>query len=172
MSKFSYRARNYNGESVNGEVDAVGISEAKKMISQQLKLIPIEVSPFRQKLDTSSSWQTTFDSYFVKVKSEEKMQFFQQLQTIISVGVPLLQGLTMMAAQIKNPLLEKIVKSLMSDISEGLAMSEAMGKFNKVFDPITINLIKIGESTGQLDVILEQISLILQTQVEQKAKIK
>ena len=171
MAKFSYRARNQNGAQVVGEIEAEDRIAAKRFISK-LQLIPIDVQIKTEKTVVVDSWYDSLKAHFNQIKPEEKMMFFQQLQTIYSVGVPLLRGLEMMQTQTANPRLQKVIKELMADIAEGQSMYQAMRKFPKIFDPITQNMIRVGEATGEFDKVLLRVSQVLQERLEHHSKIK
>ncbi len=106
-----------------------------------------------------------------KVSTDEMMLFFQQLQTIYAVGINLVRGLELVQSTSENPILKKILLNVIADIHEGRSLSDAFERYPDVFDYVTINLMRAGEASGQLDKMLDRIASLYQTRVEQRDKI-
>jgi type IV pilus assembly protein PilC len=84
----------------------------------------------------------------------------------------MLRALTIMADQVDNLELRRILRSVKEDIEAGLSLSAAMGKWPDVFPPLMVNMTKAGEAGGFLDVALRQVADNFEAEVKLKAKIK
>jgi type II secretory pathway component PulF len=170
MEKYHYRARNRRGELIIGEVDASDLKAARKLVSLQ-QLIPIEIGTRRgsNPLPAIKKW---FSKKFDKVPLQELLIFNRQLQIIYSVGIPILDGLALVRDQTEHPVLRKTLDKIITDLQEGASLYQALAKHPDVFDSIYTNLIKVGEAAGELERILERISVLSEQQNEQRAKIK
>ncbi|OFZ18218.1 MAG: hypothetical protein A2Z20_11890 [Bdellovibrionales bacterium RBG_16_40_8] len=158
-----------------GEIEAEERREATKKISL-LKLIPLDVDEAREKSSVQNislkNFANNFINFFNRVKTEDLMFFFQQLQTIYATGIPLLHGLSLIQSQCENRHLAEALKQIIASVSQGKALSEGMKDFPDLFDTVTVNLIRAGETSGQLEEIIDRVSKLLQQRLEQKAKIK
>lgn len=104
----------------------------------------------------------------LKVKNGELMVFFRQLAVILQTGVPLSQGLELLAENITNPQFAFAVSQISGRLNAGQDLSSALGVYPKVFVPITVGLIRAGEFGGILDSVVDRIANL----IEQQAKLR
>ncbi|MFO0795748.1 MAG: type II secretion system F family protein, partial [Candidatus Brocadiaceae bacterium] len=88
------------------------------------------------------------------VKSKELTIFTRQLSTLQDAGLPIIRGLKILASQMKKGLLKKTTLKVIEDIEGGNTLSGALAKHSRVFDKLYINIVRAGEVSGSLDVIL------------------
>jgi len=93
-----------------------------------------------------------------KVTTKDVVVFSRQFSTMVNAGLPILQGLTIVAEQAENPDFRVVMTRVRDDISNGVPLSEAMAKYPKVFTTLYVNMVKAGEQGGILDVIFERLS--------------
>lgn len=87
-----------------------------------------------------------------------KINFTRHLSTMLASGVPLADALKVLTCQPESENLEMVVDGISRSVASGSTMSEAYEKFPKVFAPIYIGMIKVGEQTGQLTDCLAQLA--------------
>ena len=104
----------------------------------------------------------------LKVPQKDLLVFFRQLAVILQSGVPLAQGLILIAENMTNENLSQCVQRISSRLSAGEELSLSLRKYPKVFEPLTIGLIEAGEAGGILEDVLDRIALLL----EERAKIR
>ncbi|MCC6542968.1 MAG: type II secretion system F family protein [Nitrospirae bacterium] len=83
--------------------------------------------------------------------------FTRTLGTLISSGVPILDGLDIVAKTSGNKVVEKAIYATRQSISEGKTLSEPL-EASKVFPPMVVQMIAVGETTGALDAMLSKIA--------------
>jgi type IV pilus assembly protein PilC len=81
----------------------------------------------------------------------------QELSMLLKYNIPLIPALDILAKQYP-PKLQKLILDLKKNISNGLSLSQAMKKYPKNFEDLTIQLIRAGEETASLPLVLENIS--------------
>jgi type IV pilus assembly protein PilC len=84
-------------------------------------------------------------------------RFSRTLGTLISSGVPILDGLEICAKSAGNKVVEKVVYEVRRDVTAGKTLAEPMTRF-EVFPPMVVQMISVGESTGSLDQMLMKIA--------------
>jgi len=84
-------------------------------------------------------------------------KFTRTLGTLISSGVPILDGLNITAKTAGNKVVEKSVLEVRQGVSEGQTIAEPLSN-SKVFPPMVTQMIAVGESTGALDNMLDKIA--------------
>jgi type IV pilus assembly protein PilC len=107
-----------------------------------------------------------------KIKSKDIVIFTRQFSTMIDAGLPLVQGLTILAEQTDNKSLRVVLKEITKDVEGGSTLAEALKKHPKVFDNLFVNLVAAGEVGGILDTILQRLASYIEKAERLKAKIK
>lgn len=157
---FAYKVKDPAGKLLEGEVEASDERAASaKLRAQKFTVLSIEKTKAKKKKKG-------------KVTSKEIVIFSRQLSTLVSSGVPIVQGLSILEAQAETPAFSSVIASIRADIEGGLSISEAMRKHPKVFTELYVSMIKAGETGGILDTILERLSSYLESSEALKAKVK
>jgi type IV pilus assembly protein PilC len=84
-------------------------------------------------------------------------KFTRTLSTLISSGVPILDGLEIVSRTAGNKVVEDALMGTRQSISEGKTIADPLGK-SKVFPPMVVQMISVGEATGALDAMLSKIA--------------
>ena len=111
-------------------------------------------------------------SFGTGVKTKEILIFAKQFATMQRAGLPILTSLDLLISQTSGPALKKIIIQIKKDLESGNALSACFEKHPKIFDVVTVNLIKAGEASGKLDMFLERIVESLEKREKIKAQIK
>ncbi|MBI3542295.1 MAG: type II secretion system F family protein [Deltaproteobacteria bacterium] len=141
MPQFSYVAVNKVGERVKGTVDAPNEGEVRVVLRAQ-GLRPVRINkPGALDFDLGS---LTAGS----VSDDDVLLFTRQLSILISSGIPLVQGLEIIAGQIESIGMKRIVLSIKEKISGGTFLWEAMKPYSDAFPDIYISMVRAGEASG------------------------
>jgi type IV pilus assembly protein PilC len=168
MPIFAYKAKGTDGNVTTGTIDAPQQRAAvDKLRGQRLTVIEINeegkglIAGIKDKLGLGGG-----------VSSKDLVVFSRQLSTLVSAGVPIVQGLTILTQQMENPVFKRIVDDVRTDIESGLSISDGLKKHPEAFPDIYTAMIKAGELGGILDTILERLSGFLEASESLKAKVK
>lgn len=93
---------------------------------------------------------------FARVSLKEKIFLFEHFYFLLKGGIPITEVLTVLAEEAKSSYLRKILIKINERLKEGERLSLAMGRYLQIFDPLLVNLIKVGERTGTLEENLER----------------
>ncbi|MFM8550957.1 MAG: type II secretion system F family protein, partial [Nitrospiraceae bacterium] len=91
------------------------------------------------------------------IRKASVAKFTRTLGTLITSGVPILEGLTIVAKTSGNKVVEEVIIGARGSISEGKTVAEPLSK-SDVFPKMVIHMISVGESTGALDAMLTKIA--------------
>ncbi len=149
MAKFHYKAKNDKGEVISGTIDAPNESGAEKTLYNN-KLFVMEL-----KADNAFVYRSIFKK---KVTLRDKAVFARQLATMIGAGLPLTKSISLQAIQAGSDHLKKIYQDLYTDLEEGHTFSTALSKHPEAFDQVFISVVKSGETTGNLEIVLTQMA--------------
>ncbi len=100
------------------------------------------------------------------------IMFSRQLGSMIGAGLPILQSLETLARDEKNPEFKETLGKVIDDIRAGIAFSDSIGKYPKIFSNLFVNMIKSAEASGGLDVTLISISEYIERLKDIKDKVK
>ena len=92
-------------------------------------------------------------------------RFSRTLGTLVSSGVPILDGLTIVSRTSGNKTIETAILSARASIREGETIAEPLNR-SKIFPPMVIQMISVGESTGALDNMLSKIAEFYEEEVD------
>jgi len=149
MPRYLYKAKNDKSEIVTGTVRSDNQIEAEKVLVRH-NLVPIEITPEQKKSFGAS--------IFNKVSIKDKAVFSRQLATMLNAGLPLTKAISLLAKQAKNDHLRQIFVDIYTDLEEGFNFSSALSKHPEAFDRVFVSIVNSGESTGKLDVVLNELA--------------
>jgi general secretion pathway protein F len=95
----------------------------------------------------------------------------RQLATLIGAGITLVDALTALVDQIEQPRLKRIIGIVRQKVNEGSSLADALGEHPKVFTTLYVNMIRAGESSGALDVVLVRLADFTEAQAALRNKI-
>jgi type IV pilus assembly protein PilC len=164
MPIFSYSAKNPHNEPVKGKVEAQTKSQAAVILISR-GLLVISVVPI------SDSGLAFMSGFLNKVKHDDLVNFTRQLATMVSAGLPLATGLSILRNQ-TNPAMAEVVSNLLREVEGGSTFAKALEKQPDVFDRIFIQLVRAGEIGGVLDKVLDKLAENLEKDKDFRAKTK
>jgi type IV pilus assembly protein PilC len=137
---------------------------------QAQKLIVIEVKEEEQ--SALKELLRKLNPFKPSVSAKELVLFSRQFSTLVTAGVPIVQGLTILIDQAETPYFKSVISKLREDIEQGISITDSMRKHPKAFTELYVSMIKAGEVGGILDTILERLSTYLEAAEELKGKVK
>lgn len=166
MHTYKYKARDSAGKLIQGNMEAISKSELTDKL-HKLGYMVTQIGEFTPSLKVPS-----LGHLFQHISVEEVVLFNIQLANLINAGIPLLASLQTLGQQIENKKLRETVKEIARSVESGESLSEALSYQTQIFHPIFINMVKVGEASGKLDIILLRYAAYCEQQVELSQKIK
>ena len=166
MPKFTYSARDTKGKEVKGKLEAKD-AESLAEILQAKGLVVVNI-----KEQVSFDLEELSQINIGGVPMKEKVIFMRQLATMVGAGLPITRGLQVMEQQISNPQFKKTITQVKTSVEAGKSLADSFRASDEIFDEVAINLIEAGESSGNLDEILDKLALELEESKKLQAKLK
>lgn len=167
MPNFKYKGVDSHGKVVNGVVEAADSQAAHRSLSGS----GVDVFFLREKTGLFSFSLSSL-SIFSGVSSKEVVIFIRQFSVLISASVTLSDALQMLADQTEGQNLKKILSEIVGNIEEGMRLSDAFEKHQKVFSKFFINVVRSGETSGKLDEVLNYLADELEKDYDMLSKIR
>ncbi len=174
MTTFEYTALNHRGKREQGLITADSKTAAGSLLRKKaVYLIAInEIDAETTPRGTSRKLSDTGGIFFSGISKAEISMMTRQLATLVSAGFNLISALDTLVLQTRSKALIKVISKLENTIEEGNSFSTALSLYPSLFTPIYINMVKAGESSGTLDIVLERLADLMEAQEETRAKIQ
>ncbi|AEH34314.1 type II secretion system F family protein [Vibrio anguillarum] len=167
MPTYRYQGRNLDGSKTSGHVDAPTEELAAEALFNK-GVIPTLISS-DQGADFSIDWKSLFTP---SVPLEVLVIFCRQLYSLTKAGVPLLRSMKGLIQNCANKQLKEALEAVSNELTNGRSLSSSMQMYPKVFSPLFVSMIHVGENTGRLDEALLQLSHYYEQEVETRKRIK
>jgi type IV pilus assembly protein PilC len=110
--------------------------------------------------------------FWMRVSAKEKIIFLQNLKTMIKAGMSLADSLKILSTQTKNPKFKDVLSELTVNVEKGQTLSNTMKRYPQIFSEIFINMIAAGETSGNLENILNQLHIQIKKDHDLISKIR
>ncbi|MFQ6332491.1 type II secretion system F family protein [Methylophilus sp. 3sh_L] len=150
MPLFEYKGRTEDGMMVTGVQEAAD-ADALGAALIGTRITPVEIKP-------KKAGAVAINLFEEKITSLEVMIFSKQMYTLLKAGIPIMRALSGIQSSVGNPKLAQVVGQLRVGLDSGRELSVAMTEHPKVFDSFYISMIRVGETTGNLDNIFLRLS--------------
>jgi type IV pilus assembly protein PilC len=167
--KVVYTAKNYNGQSRGGEM----VVKDERDLANQLRAEGFILTSFEKiEEEKSNKVQVKFVDRFYSIPLKEKMMMVRNLSVMIASGLPLSRAIRGIALQAKNKKLIKILNDIQENIQSGANFSDSLVKYPGVFGDLFVNMIRVGESSGNLEETLQILANQLEKEHELISKVR
>ena len=172
MPVYEYQALDPKGKTITGIIDADGGQAARQKI-RAMGSFPVKVKEVTG--GDSSSKETrgiTFQGLFSRITPAQVSLWTRQLATLTGAGFPLVSALTTLVSQAKTQGFTKIAARIKDSIVEGNSFASSLTLYPSVFSQIYINMVRAGETSGTLEIVLQRLADIMEKQQELKSRIQ
>ena len=167
MFTYSYKARNFSGSELSGQLQAQSRSEVVTALKQKgLFLLTVEPQSKLSALFTSGT------QIGGRVSIKDKAIFTHQLAILLKAGMKLTTALKTLSKQSHNKHLKTAISQIHDDIEQSSSLSEAMSKHPKIFSKVYTAIIDAAEQSGALAETLFVLSNQLKSQASINSRIK
>ena len=168
MPLFQYKARGHRGDAIEGSIEAVSSDAvASQLLESGITPIEIEVAK------AGASTEINFGKLFVeKVTDTDVIQFSRQMYSLTKAGVPMLSALHGLSQSTKNATLAEAIRNVTANLEAGRDLATSFSDHPEIFSLFYISMIRIGETTGQLDAIFLQLAKYMERDKRTRSQIK
>ena len=153
MTKYSYQAKDKDGNLYNGLHEAVSRPDLYTQIRDEGGSV-LSVKELKNGIDLDS----IFASIFGGVKTHDKILLARNMGSMIKAGLSVTRSLAVMEKQTKNKTLATLLHDLSNDVSKGIPLSDSMKKRPHIFSQLFVSMVKDGEESGNLADSLEIVA--------------
>jgi type IV pilus assembly protein PilC len=170
MPTFIYTAKSQDGSEKSGAIEAVSEHELAMQLRQEgYFLISARLAGLVE--HKTRVWKNIL-SIFNHVSLAEKMIFAKHLSTMVKAGLPLNKSLRILSEQTKNQYFKKVLRDVEEGITKGQSFSDSLQNYPNVFSVVFISMVRVGETAGNLEEILKNLSLQMEKDHELRSRVK
>ncbi len=163
MPVFEYTALDAKGKTTSGIIDAEGAMAARQKLRTS-GIFPISIKETQEAAPKKESKNFSLSRRFSRVKPVEVAMMTRQLATLISAGFPLVSALDALVPQTKSHGFKRIMAQTKDLIVEGNSFAQALAKYPGAFSSLYVNMVRAGETSGTLEIVLERLADITEKQ--------
>ncbi len=171
MPVFEYTALDEKGKSTTGIIDAEGLRAARQKLRSS-GMFPVSLKETQEAAPKKQSRGLNLSRRFSRIKPAETAIMTRQLSTLIGAGFPLVSALDAMLPQTKSHGLQRVLARVKDLIVEGNSFAQALAQYPGTFTPIYVSMVRAGESSGTLEIVLERLADITEKQMALVNRIK
>ena len=116
----------------------------------------------KRKNPRRKAWTRGTDFMGTRVSRKALTLFTGQLATLLQSGLPLLKSLEVLTRQQKNPGFRRIIRKMADDVRAGNTVSHSLARYPKVFGNLYCNMVRAGEASGHLDLVLDRLARFME----------
>jgi type II secretory pathway component PulF len=167
MPSFLYKAVTEVGQEMGGELEAADRRSAlRELVARGLNVLEVVDKPAHAGLLGSSS-QTK-----LRVRPRQLGVITRQLAIALEAGLPLMNALDVIGRELESPSARELLKDLAVRVQQGASLSDALAEHPRVFEPMYVRLVRVGETGGMLDQVLGQLADMLERRLDLRERVK
>lgn len=169
IEEYTYRAIDIRGgNTVKGTIEAGSESAVVSKLRAQ-GLTPLEVALTSK---TGLNQEISIPGLEKNVKADALAVFAKQMAGLINAGLPLMRTLAILTEQAEDKKLQAALLQVHAAVEQGQPLSTAMAKHERVFPPLMVSMVRVGESGGFLGQSLTSVAATYKNEAELNNKIK
>ena len=167
MPLYRYDSYDRRGTKSSGTIDALSVAAAKELLRSQ-GLMPTTIVEASKEGGQSLFGLTLFEK---RVEVKTVVLFTKQLSVLLRAAVPLLQAIELLIDQFDGKF-KRVLISIKDSIKSGEPLAKELAKYPKIFSNVYVQLVKAGEASGKLELILDRLVSYLERGEETKRKVR
>ncbi len=170
MPVYAYKGFDAAGKAVSGTRDA----DSPRTIKQLLKRDGVFITDLKEsKPQKKSGEKRAFDLKLLgeRVSAQDLAVATRQLSTLVGAGIPLVDALIALIDQVEHETFKSVWADVKQKVNEGASFGDALAAHPRVYSGLYINMVRAGETSGALDVVLSRLADFTESQAELRSKL-
>jgi type IV pilus assembly protein PilC len=160
---FKYTALTPDGQQVKASIEGVSLTSAENdLIRQNLRVVKIREKKSFAQIEISPE----------RVPRQEVMHFSRQIAAFVRTGIPIIDAVRVVEEGTDNKRFKAILAEVREQLAGGVPFSEALAPHEAVFPSYYLGILRSAELTGQLDTVLDQLSVYIERDMETRQRVK
>ncbi|MFH2097987.1 MAG: type II secretion system inner membrane protein GspF [Pseudomonadota bacterium] len=171
MPVYEYTALDSKGKKRSGIVDAESPFAARARL-RDTGTFPVSLKEAPHAVEGKSGKGFSVDEYFSRVRPSQVAVVTRQMSTLVGAGLPIVTALSILIPQMPNPRLKGVLAHVKDSIVEGQSFAQGLAAHPRVFSPLYVNMVRAGEASGAMEVVLEGLADLSEKTEANKSKVR
>jgi general secretion pathway protein F len=176
MPVYAYKGLNEKGRNVGGIIDADSPKSARIKLRRS-GIFPTDLNETREKLSSAtaqpaSRFSLDLSGLFERITPQDLALMTRQLATLVGAGLPLVECLGALVEQVDSAKQKKILSQVRERVVEGGTLADAMKAHPSVFNDLFVSMVRAGEASGALDLVLIRLAEYTERAAALQAKVR
>ena len=171
MPVYEYIALDDRGHRLKGIVDAASAAGARQKL-RETRIFPVALKESSSQQKEHAPARMALEGIAGKVSLREISVMTRQLATLLGAGLPLVPSLSVLVSQTAHPRLKKTLAQIREDVNEGNSLTGSLSRHPGIFPPFYVNMIRAGEASGTVNLVLERLADFNESQQTLKTRIR
>ncbi|MGH7788540.1 MAG: type II secretion system inner membrane protein GspF [Candidatus Binatia bacterium] len=176
MPVYAYKGLNDKGRNVGGVIDADSPKGARIKLRRS-GIFPTDLNETRQQAAAAgeeSGGRFSFDigALFDKITPQDLALMTRQLATLVGAGLPLVECLGALVEQVDSPRQKRMLSQVRERVVEGGTLADAMKAHPAVFNDLFVSMVRAGEASGALDLVLIRLAEYTERAAQLRDKVR
>jgi len=168
MPLYAYRGLDVDGRSVGGVVDA----DSPRGARQKLRRTGVFPTDLKEERAATPLAVRAFTGRPERVPAAELAAITRQFSTLVAAGLPLVEALGALAEQAERPSLARTLAQVRQEVTEGSSLADALAQHPRLFGSLYVNMVRAGEASGALHVVLDRLADYTENQARLLGKVR
>ncbi|HPR82652.1 MAG TPA: type II secretion system F family protein, partial [Pontiellaceae bacterium] len=166
MMRFSYRAVTSDGTPRNGSLEAPGKAQAVQSL-QQSGLVVLSLSAAGEPGASGGGSRALTG----RISAPQLVDFAIETSALLDAKVPLEQVLKTQADLCTHPRFKEVLTAVWQDVNGGASFADALARHPKIFERFFVNMVRGGEASGALELIMRRVAALLERRMQLRSKV-
>jgi general secretion pathway protein F len=174
MPVYAYKGLSQSGRAVAGIIDA-DTPKAARIKLRRDGVFPTDLAEEeRKKLHTVAAERGTFTwaRFVERITPQELALLTRQLSTLVGAGLPLVDCLSALIEQSESARIKRVLSQIREQVTEGTSLADALKAHPRIFSDLYVNMVRAGEASGALDVVLMRLADYTESYAELRDKVR
>jgi general secretion pathway protein F len=171
MAVYEYKALDSKGKNTSGIIEA----DSRLSASQTLKkmaLYPLAISETTEKTIETKRKDFSLRIVLERVSRGDISVFTTQFAALVEAGMPVVTSFEIVIQQTEKKSMKKMLSVIKEEVNKGATLADAFKLFPRHFSPLYVNMVRAGEESGSLEIVLRRLADFLESQNEMRSKIQ
>lgn len=170
MPVFAYKGFDSQGQAVGGTRDADNDRTIKQLLRKEGVFVT-EIHEATTAAEKKKSGGLNFSLFAERVSAQDVAVATRQLATLVGAGIPLVDSLVALIDQVDHPHFKAVWADVKQRVNEGASFGDSLGQHPRVFSNLYVNMVRAGETSGALEVVLNRLADFTEAQAALRSKV-
>ena len=172
MPVYAYKGLNQSGRAVSGIIDADNPKGARLKLRRS-GIFPTDLSEEERQKQATAAERTELNfAFFQRISPQELALLTRQLSTLIGAGLPLVDCLSALIEQVETARIKRTLSQIREQVTEGTSFADALKAHPRLFSDLYVNMVRAGEASGSLDVVLLRLADYTESYAQLRDKVR